>query len=580
MALQSASNRREYRELALSVWFVAAILWPVYGLFCQYVLDLPERMIPRIGLGLTYMSLGLLARAGRFGGRSHLIWILAAAYGMVWLPWALYLDSARAAYWVASLSFFGTVLGLLVRAWELPLTVLLGVALIVLTGKQPTASIDLGMIAVFAISCGMGSLVIQALRRARRRIEIQNRQIRHQNEKLQHLDRAKNEFTAAIAHDLRTPLTVALSLTQDLGKEDLSPVARTRLDSLAMALDQMRRQSADLLDLERFQLGVARLDPVELDTCTWLARFEEGLTSLARTRRLTFQVVHHDRDLRACFDPVRMETVLHNLVGNALKFTPQGGHIEVHVAREPDRTLVLSVIDDGEGIPAAALPTIFDRYQQVDRGPGTYTVGAGIGLALVKEIVEAHSGSIRVESTPGLGSLFEIRLPGALSHDHDPLDTTKHLPLPLPPPPPPPVLPAPVRPSRGAILALVVEDDMLLRHVLVDLLAGVARCATARDGREALRLVVELQPDIVITDLVMPTMDGMSLLAAIRQDPVIANTPVIVLTGDPQTLTDRLAPDSRLAIHGKPFNRTDLVETILDLAHPGLGAETDIETNP
>jgi CheY-like chemotaxis protein len=370
---------------------------------------------------------------------------------------------------------------------------------------------------------------------------------------------------------------VALSLTQDLGKEDLSPVARTRLDSLAMALDQMRRQSADLLDLERFQLGVARLDPLELDTCTWLARFEEGLTSLARTRRLTFQVVHHDHDLRARFDPVRMETVLHNLVGNALKFTPQGGHIEVHVAREADRTLVLSVIDDGEGIPAAALPTIFDRYQQVDRGPGTYTVGAGIGLALVREIVEAHQGSIRVESTPGLGSLFEIRLPGALSHDHNPLDTSKQ--IPLPPPPPPPVLPNPVRPPRGAILALVVEDDMLLRHVLVDLLAGVARCATARDGREALRLAVELQPDIVITDLVMPTMDGMSLLAAIRQDPVIANTPVILLTGDPQTLADRLAPDSRLAIHGKPFNRSDLVETILDLAHPGLGAETDLETN-
>jgi len=580
MALQSASNRREYRELARSVWFAAALLWPTYGLFCRYVLDLPERMVPRIGMGLAYILLGFLARASRFGGRSHVLWILVTAYGMLWLPWALYLDSARAAYWVASLSFFGTILGLLVHGWELPLTIVLGIALVVITGEMPTTTLDLGMIAVFAISCCMGALIDQALRRARRRIEIQNRQIRNQNEKLQYLDRAKNEFTAAIAHDLRTPLTVALSLTQDLGKEDLSAVARTRLDSLAMALDQMRRQSADLLDLERFQLGVARLDPVDLDTCTWLARFEEGLTSLARTRRLTFQVVHHDRDLRARFDPVRLETVLHNLVGNALKFTPQGGHIEVHLSREPGRTLLLSVIDDGEGIPASALPTIFDRYQQVDRGPGTYTVGAGIGLALVKEIVEAHDGTIRVESTPGLGSLFEIRLPGALLHEADSAPPDSGFPVSVPAPPAPPAAATSPRPPRGAILALVVEDDMLLRHVLVDLLAGVARCATARDGREALRLALEIQPDIVITDLVMPTMDGMSLVAAIRQDPVIAHTPVILLTGDPHTLADRIAPDPLLAIHGKPFNRAELVETILDLAHPGLGAETDIETHP
>jgi len=567
-AIEGRRNEADYREIAIWGGIPGGILWPVYGLFCSHYLGLPERMGTRVLLCVAYVGFSVLARVGRFGIAARWLWVVCGVVGMIWLPWVLYLDSDRAPYWIASLSFFGTVLGLTIRSWDLPIAVAGGVLLALATGHRAETPLDVGMMAVALISTFFGVLTIWILRSSRRRIEIQNRRIRSQNDRLLVLDRAKDEFTAGIAHDLRTPLTVAVSLADDLGREDLTSTARKRLGSLVMALDQMRRQSEDLLDLERFQLGVAKLDPAQLDVAAWVGRFEEGLTSLARTRGISFQVVHHSTDLLARFDAVRMEAVLHNLVSNAFKFTPEGGHVEVHLGRHEERTLVLTVIDDGEGIPAQALPAIFERYQQVDRGPGTYTVGAGIGLALVKEIVEAHGGTIRVESTPTLGSLFEVKLPDALLHPSGPGEEA--ISVEIEAPPRAVARPATPRPDmRGALLALIVEDDTLMRHILSDLLSGVARCATARDGREGLRLAHELHPDIVISDIAMPHMDGMELLAALRQDPVLAQTPVVLLSGDPVTLQRRLAFDALLSIQGKPFDREKLVEAILDLTASG-----------
>lgn len=516
--------------------------------------------MPRFTLAASYLAMWIMARTKRFGPKARWLWIASAGVGMIWLPWMLYLDSNRGAYWVASMSFFGTIFGFALKPWDMVPALGVACGLILVTSSFPGQTIDTGIVAVLAISMWVGSRMVSMLFEARQRIEFQNRRIRHQNLRLTELDRAKNEFTASIAHDLRTPLTVAVSLADDLSSESLSPIARTRLDSLVMALDQMRRQSEDLLDLERFQLGVAKLDPADVDVLAWAGRFEEGFVSLARTRGISFQIVHHVHALHARFDSIRMQTVLHNLVINAFKFTPEGGHVEVHLACAEERTLLLSVIDDGEGIPSAALPRIFDRFQQVDRGPGTYTVGAGIGLALVKEIVDAHHGSVRVESTPTLGSLFEVRLPGAVLDSID-----------APPPSPPDLeqpLPVPVAPANATsqLLALVVEDDTLLRHVLRDLLEGTVRAATARDGREGLRLAHELRPDIIISDVSMPVMDGIEMLAGIRSSPILRDTPVILLSGDPLSVNSRLSPDAKLSVQAKPFERSALIQAIRDLA--------------
>lgn len=541
----------------MAAWagFVAAFLWPLYGFFCQMVLHLPERMPARFALGAVYFVLAILARVRKFRWDAHALWILGAGMGMIWLPWMLYLDSQRAAYWVASISFFGTILGFAVRPLDLIPAFLLAIGLGVVTDGAPTSLLDVGIVAVFLISTWIGSRMSQMLWEARRRIGFQNRRILHQNNRLKELHRAKNIFTASVAHDLRTPLAVATSLAGELAKEQLDQASRNRLESLSMALEQLRRQSENLFDLERFQLGVSRLDPCDLDVVAWMRHFEEGFASIARTRRISFQVVLHVGELYAHFDPVRMETVIHNLVSNALKFTPSGGHVEVHLAIEEGRTLVLSVIDDGEGIPPNSLPHIFDRFQQVDRGPGTYTVGAGIGLALVREIVEAHGGTIRVQSTPGLGSLFEIRLPDTLIRAES---------LPMQPDPLPDT--AATRESAHILVkALVVEDDPLLRQVLTDILEGTAQVATAGNGHEGLRVARETLPDIIVSDVAMPRMNGLEFFDELRADPQLCHIPVVLLSGDAPGVSNRVAGFDRVSVQPKPFDRDILIQTIHDL---------------
>jgi signal transduction histidine kinase len=148
---------------------------------------------------------------------------------------------------------------------------------------------------VFTISTWIGSRMSHMLWEAKRRIGIQNQRILQQNTRLKELDRAKNVFTASVAHDLRTPLAVATSLAEALAKEELSGTARNRLESLATSLAQLRRQSDNLFDLERFQLGVTRLDPCEVDLVDWIRHFEEGFASIARARDIGIPPVSRTR---------------------------------------------------------------------------------------------------------------------------------------------------------------------------------------------------------------------------------------------------------------------------------------------
>ena len=509
-------------------------------------------MLVRSLIGIGYFGLWWIARKGPLGSFGRKAWVVINSLGMIWLPAALYYETGRSDYWQLSILFFSLALGLAIRGWDLLFGLIAGASLVVWQFHKEFRSEDIILLPVSAITIWVAFVGVHALRGARRRIEEQSVKIVEQNQKLVGLHRRKDEFTASIAHDLRTPLAVAMSLSEDLADSDLSLVSRRRLDSLIEALRQMRRQSEDLLDLERFNLGVARIDPVVLDICAWLRRFEEGFASMARARGLSFQIVLTQRQMIAKFDPIRLEAALFNLVSNAFKFTPPDGHVEVHLRRVGESGLSIAVLDDGEGIPAEALPKIFDRYEQVDRGPGTYTAGVGIGLALVREIAEIHGGRVQVQSTLGMGSLFEIILDDSLvdtlplSIDSIPATRTG------------PLMPQ-NRPRPSGALVLVVEDQQLLRHVLREVLERIARVAAARDGHEALRLVHELRPDVVITDLSMPGMDGLELVAALRSDPSTKNVPVVILSGDIISLQSRLAREENLALLSKPFEQEKLL---------------------
>lgn len=550
----AAENLLDYTDLLRIGGLPCAILWPVYGLLCHFLLGLPELMGVRWVLMVAFLALWWFARKDRLGSVGRWAWVATCSLGMVWLPWALYFESDSSDYWQLSIIFFSIALSLCIRGTDLLVAVAMGAAGIVWHYHSHFQLRDTTLLPVAGITILATYLGVDSLRIARRRIAAQSAKIQSQNQELVDLHRRKDEFTASIAHDLRTPLAVAMSLSENLADADLSPLARRRLDSLIEALRQMRRQSEDLLDLERFNLGVARIDPVVLDVCSWLRRFEEGFSSMARARGLTFQIVLGERQMVAKIDPIRMEAALFNLVSNAFKFTPTDGHVEVHLRRVDAYGMSLSVLDDGEGIPSDALPNIFDRYQQVDRGPGTYTAGVGIGLALVREIAEIHGGRVQVQSTLGLGSLFEMVLENVL------LDSAPMALETIIPPRTGPLLLN--RPDPTGSLILVVEDQQMLRHLVREVLETVGRVASARDGFEALRLVHELRPDVVVSDISMPGMDGLELMAALRSDPATCHLPFVLLSGDLVSLRSRLADEPNLALVSKPFDRQELVAVV------------------
>lgn len=554
--ISARDNLADYAPLAKRTGLLAAFLWPGFGWLCASRFGFREDMAVRAALGLSTLFLWFQAHQGKFGRIERFGWILTGAVGLVWMPWNLFLVNDRPIYWAMSLVFFAIGLGVLIRGVDLFLAISLGGFAVVFHPGQDLNQGDIAPLAVQAITIWLSHVGIHDLRTAKRRIANQSEVIRQQNQKLRDQDRQKDEFTAAIAHDLRTPLAVALSLSEDLVCSDLSRAARKRLESLTEALRQMRRQSDDLLDLERFQLGVARIDAQIIDVRDWLRRFEEGFASMARSRGLTFELALPAGPMMARIDPVRIEAALFNLVANAFKFTPPDGHVAIHLRHLEPKGLVLGVLDDGEGIPADSLQRIFDRFQQVDRGPGTYTSGSGIGLSLVREIVQAHGGHIRVQSTEGLGSLFEIVLENVVLEDSPKI-------VELVPPPPPAPNHLSQRPSRmGGRLALVAEDQQLLRHILHDLLERIVPVATAKDGREALRMIRQLRPDIVITDYSMPGLNGLELLANLRADPSTKDLPVVFLTGDPHSLRERLAEEPCLEILGKPFDQAELLACV------------------
>ena len=402
-------NLVDYRYILRAVGIAGAVLWPVYGWFCQKLLHLQEAMVCRWILTAGFLFLGYKAHAKKFGQVERWIWMGLSALGLIWLPWHLYFLNDRVAYWQMSTVFFCLAFSFCIRGVDVWPTLAMGILGIAITHFSQFSQTDIPLVGVVVITTWLVVTGVHILRMAHRHIRDLVWQIQKKNDRLRALDRGKDEFTANIAHDLRTPLAVALSLSEDMARTDLTAPTRKRLESLR----QMRRQSEELLDLQRFQLGVAKMDRQVLNVCEWLGKFEEGFTSMARARGITFQVVLPRDTLRARLDSLRMETALYNLVSNAFKFTPPGGHVEVHLRRHGSRGLTLAVLDDGEGIPHEALNRIFDRFQQVDRGPGTYSAGVGIGLALVREIAEAHEGLVKVQSTVGLGSLFEIILDDA-----------------------------------------------------------------------------------------------------------------------------------------------------------------------
>jgi signal transduction histidine kinase len=365
-------------------------------------------------------------------------------------------------------------------------------------------------------------------------------------QRLQELDRLKNEFFANVSHELRTPLTLILTPVEDLLGRELSADVRPALLVIRRNAHRLLRLIDDLLDLARLDVGGLRLHVAELDLNEVAARLVEMSRPAAEARGIELALSMPGGSLEVFGDPHRVEIILTNLLGNALKFTPDGGRIELRVVREESRCRI-DVQDTGPGIPDDELERIFDRFYQVEGSQRRRQGGAGIGLSLARKLAELHGGSVAVKSTLGVGSTFSVSLPLGRAHfraevlerrrvkiDEHPnrrsVDRGSMPPV-VEPGPALSVEAPPVRMDRGRRpLVLVAEDEPDLREYIEGALRAQFDVASAGDGAQAWELVKSRAPDLVLTDVMMPGTSGTDLCRAIKQDPRLKSTPVIVLT--------------------------------------------------
>ena len=403
-------------------------------------------------------------------------------------------------------------------------------------------------------------------------LEAEKAKTEAQAERLAELDEAKSRFFANVSHELRTPLTLLLGPLRDARAGPEQRISSRHLPAMHRSAERLLSLVDELLDLARLDAGRLRLRVAETDLVALARRTTSAFASRAEHEGLALNFEAQPERLDAWVDAERVEQILSNLLTNAFKFTPEGGRIEVTI-QKGDGTAVLSVRDTGSGISADMLPHVFERFRQAYDASTRHHVGAGIGLALARELVTLHAGSISVESTTGVGSMFTVLLP--LGKDHFDADAfadapsfeTGHFPAHIEHEAngleSERELAAPAPPSDATVL--VVEDHPDMRDYLCDLLAPHYHVEQAEDGQAGLetarRLAAEGRaPDLVISDVMMPRLDGVALCHTLKADPSLGHVPVVLLTAraDEESRIEGLGEgaDDYLA---KPFSAVELL---------------------
>ncbi|MFB6278430.1 MAG: response regulator [Salinibacter sp.] len=359
-----------------------------------------------------------------------------------------------------------------------------------------------------------------------------------QAERLEALDAEKNRFFANISHELRTPLTILKGTSQDLLDGtfgELPSPAQRQVEIMRTNVRRLHRLTDQLLDLSRLETTDPELNEEPTELVTYLRQTVRSFIPLAERRGLDLHL-ETTIDTHPCqVDPEKLETIVGNLLSNALQNTPEGGDVRVTLDVEdadPPVT-VLRVADTGRGIAPERQDEVFERFthagrEDIDRS------ATGIGLSLVREYVDLHGGTIALDSTPGEGSIFTVRLPlppadaAAVesSGRSEPDEASQNAPRNEP------------RPAGGdgvledddRPIVLVVEDNADVRAYLRRHLSDTYHVVEANTGADGLDTARKIDPDLVLADLMMPEMDGTELCRQIRDDSDLARTPVVLLT--------------------------------------------------
>ncbi|NCU04853.1 MAG: response regulator, partial [Chitinophagaceae bacterium] len=394
--------------------------------------------------------------------------------------------------------------------------------------------------------------------------------------RVKELDTLKTQLYANITHEFRTPLTVILGMANQV-KAAPEKYLDNGVDMIVRNGKNLLNLVNEMLDLSKLEEGKMMLHLVNGDVIHFLRYVVESFQSLAAGQQKQFHFLSDVDELAVAYDAEKLRQIISNLLSNALKFTPAQGNVYVSISQEPTTknnytTLVLKVKDTGIGIPENQLPHIFDRFYQLDNSHTRKAEGTGIGLALTKELVKLMNGTIAVKSPPigaTKGTEFTITLPLQKASVEDVAATV------------PVQLKEPViklnavsketvllnqnSTTDETALILLVEDN-------VDVVAYTASClpqyklAVGKDGKEGFEIAAELIPDLIITDVMMPLIDGFEMCRRLRQDERTSHIPIIMLTAkaDMQSKLEGLERGADVYLE-KPFHKEELLLRIKKL---------------
>jgi signal transduction histidine kinase/CheY-like chemotaxis protein len=389
----------------------------------------------------------------------------------------------------------------------------------------------------------------------------------------QDANRMKDEFLAVVSHELRTPLNAILGWSQLLHNGALDePSIAQGMSAIERNARSQARIIDDVLDVSRIIQGKLRLEMRPTRLHAVIADALDAVRPAAEAKRITIhtRLDPDPANAEVRGDPERLRQVAWNLLSNAIKFTPEGGRVDVSLARPDDGHVELRVQDTGKGIDPRFLPHVFERFRQADSSSTRAHGGLGLGLAIVRHLVELHGGTVHAESAgPGTGAMFTVRLPLAprhlTVHDADPEgDASPHRLRRVPTPG--------THPELDGLNVLLVEDEPDARELFTNLLemSGAAVTAVA-SARDALAAFVHQPPDVLLSDIGMAGEDGYGLIRQIRaletnHFPDRARTPAVAITAFARAEDRRRALASGFQMHvPKPVSSVQFMAAVATL---------------
>ncbi len=405
-----------------------------------------------------------------------------------------------------------------------------------------------------------------------------------ESDKLKELDKMKSRFFANISHEFRTPLTLILGPLEKFRSKNKDQESQTDLNLMQRNALRLQNLINQLLSLSKLESGKMKLKVKKEDIVSLSKGYTQSFESLAKQKNIKLEFKSDQENILVYLDQDKYEKILFNLISNAFKYTGSGGTITVQVGRSSiQNSIQVSVSDTGSGVDSKKLPNIFDRFYQADDNNTKYQEGTGIGLALAKELVELHHGTITVESEPDKGTTFTLTLPIGKDHfnpedfisvdeqeekEGDSIIMVEQE-----------GYPDIISETQGSDedddiliqedakpLLLIVEDNQDMRYYIRSNISGDFRLTEAEDGEHGYAKAIEKVPDLIISDVMMPKMDGIELCRKLKTDERTSHIPVILLTAR-ASMEDRLegletGADDFLT---KPFDQQELIVRVRNL---------------